>query len=63
MSNSSVAQAQRVLCYQTSGNSSMAPVKLQQHLHTKYIDCKDKPIAFSSINILGKPQLGYHNLN
>jgi hypothetical protein len=63
VNNSSVAQAQCVLRYQTLGNSSVAPVKLQQHLHTKYIDCKDIPIAFSSINILGKPQLGYHNLN
>jgi hypothetical protein len=35
-----------ILSYQTLGNASMVPTKLQWHLHIKHADCKDKPIIF-----------------
>jgi hypothetical protein len=43
--NISVPDPQSALCYQTLGNSSMVAAKLQQHLHTKNADCKDRPIT------------------
>jgi hypothetical protein len=41
----SAPHAQCVLCYQTSGNRLMFPTKLQWHLHTKDVGCKDKSIV------------------
>jgi hypothetical protein len=31
-----------VYCYQTLGKSSLVPAIIQQHLHKKHVDCKDK---------------------
>jgi hypothetical protein len=30
----------------------MVPAKLQQPLHTKLVDWKDKPVAFLNINVM-----------
>jgi hypothetical protein len=50
--DSSTPDAQRVLCYQTLGSSSMVNAELQLYLHTKHVDCKDKPIAFLNVNVM-----------
>lgn len=38
--------ARCVSCYQTSGNISVVPTELQQHLHTKHVDSKDRHHIF-----------------
>lgn len=42
--NSNKPYTQRMSCYQTSENSSIVPVKIQQNLPTKQVDCRDKPV-------------------